>query len=114
MQLVHGGRVGVLPREHARLLRRQIALAQIAGRAGGNDVFPGGLAAFAAREDVIEGQVFRRGAVLAGESVAEEDVEPGEGGVSGWLDEGFERDDAGQHDLETRTSYRPVVMLHDI
>src|SRR5207249_7300011 len=53
-------------------------------------------------------------AVLANEAVAEEDVEAGEGGVGGRLDEGFERNDAGQPDLETRTSYRPVVMLHDV
>src|ERR1700752_163316 len=114
MQLVHGGRVGRLSREHPRLLRRQIALAQITGRAGSDDVFPGGLAAFASGDDVIEGEVFGRGAILASEAVAEEDVEAGEGGVGGRLDEGFERNDSGEPDLEARTSYSPVVVLHDV
>src|SRR5207247_2562033 len=40
--------------------------------------------------------------------------EPGEGGVGGRLDEGFERNNAGEPDFETRTSYRAVVVLHDI
>src|SRR5262245_50353906 len=113
MQLVHGGGIGRLPREHARLLRRQIALAQVTGRAGSDDVFPGGLAALASGNDVIEGEVFRRGAVLTVEAVAEEDVEAGEGGVGGRLDEGLERNDAGQSDLEAGTSYRTVVVLDD-
>src|SRR6266702_2283400 len=33
VQLMHGGRERVLPREHPRLLRRQIALAQVTRRA---------------------------------------------------------------------------------
>src|SRR5215831_10748284 len=87
VQLVHRGRVRRLPREHFCLLRRQVALSQIAGRAGGNDVFPGGLATFAPRDDVIESEVVRRGAILADEAVAEENVEAGESGVGRWLDE---------------------------
>jgi hypothetical protein len=63
MQLVHGRRIGRLPGEHLGMLRRQIALPQIAGRAGGDDVFPGGLATFAPGDDVVEGEVVGRGAV---------------------------------------------------
>ena len=50
MQLMHRRRKRGLPRKHPRLLRRQVALAQIAGRARGDDVFPSGLAALAARD----------------------------------------------------------------
>src|SRR5438445_6585575 len=92
----------VLPRKHPRLLRRQIALAQIARRAGGDDIFPGGLAAFAARDDVIEGEVVMRVTVLADEAVAQENVEPGEGGMRGRLDERLQRHHARKLDLEAR------------
>src|SRR6266850_4342718 len=114
MQLMYRRRERVLPRKHPRLLRRQVALAQIAWRAGCDDVFPGGLAALAARDDVIEGEVVMRVAVLAHEAVAQEDVEPGEGGVRGRPDERLERDHARKLDLEGRTAHRAVVMLDDI
>ena len=100
MQLMHGRRERRLPRKHPRLLRRQIALAQIAGRAGRDHVLPGGLAAFAARDDVIEGEVVVRRAILADEAVAQENVEPGEGGMGRRLDEGFQRHHARQLDFE--------------
>src|SRR5689334_7809495 len=80
VQLVHRWRVGRLFREHLGLLRRQVALFQIAGRTGGDDVFPGGLATLAAGDDVIEGEIVGRGAILADEAVAEENVETGESG----------------------------------
>src|SRR6187549_2396903 len=87
VQLVHGRRERRLPRKHPRLLRRQVALAQVAGRTGGDDVLPGGLATLGARDDVIEGEVVMRVAVLADETVAQEYVEPGEGRMRGRLDE---------------------------
>src|SRR5216684_6283375 len=55
MQLMHRRRERVLPWKHPRLVRRQIALAQVTRRTGRHHVFPGGLAALAARNDVIEG-----------------------------------------------------------
>jgi len=71
-------------------LRRQIALAQVAGRTGRDDIFPGGLATLAARNDVIERQILRRPAILAGETIPQEHVEPGEGGLAGGRDKGFQ------------------------
>src|SRR6202158_2691870 len=114
MQLMHRRRERGLPREHPRLLRRQVALAQIAWRTRGDHILPGGLAAPAAREDVIEGEVVVGRAILAHEAVAQEHVEPGEGGMRGWLDEGFQRHHARQLDLERRAAHRAVVVLNDI
>src|SRR4029079_2569984 len=104
----------VLARKHPRLLRRQIALAQVARRTGRDHVFPGGLAALAARNDVIEGEVVMRRAVLADEAVAQEDVEPGEGGMRGRLDERLQRHHARELDLEARAADRAVVLLDDV
>ena len=89
MQLMHGRRIWRLLGEHLGLLRCQIALPQIAGRAGRHDIFPGGLTTFGARDDVIESEVLVGRAVLADKAIAEEDVEAGEGGVGGRFDEGF-------------------------
>src|SRR6266567_796887 len=83
MELVHGRGEGVLARKHPCLHRREIALAQVTGRACRDHVLPGGLAAFAAWDDVIEGEVFGRTAILAGETITQEDVESGEGGMGG-------------------------------
>src|SRR5258705_1700 len=90
------------------------ALAQTARRAGRDHVFPGGLAALAARDDVIEGEVIMRVAVLADEAVAQEDVEPGEGGVRGRLDERLQRHHARKLDLEGRATHRAVVVLDNV
>src|SRR3546814_20593542 len=65
-------------REHARLHRQSAPLSEIADLAGGHHVLPAGTAAARARDDVIEGQVVgreRAAAILAGEAVAQEDVE---------------------------------------
>jgi preprotein translocase subunit SecG len=50
-------------------------LAQIAGGAGGGDIFPGGAAALCARDDVIEGELVRATAILAGEALAPQDFD---------------------------------------
>src|ERR1700722_15278881 len=97
---MHRRRERELPREHSRLLRRQIALAQIARRTRRDHVLPGGLAALAARNDVIEGEVVVGRTILADEAVAQENVEPGEGWMRGRLDEGFQRYHARQLNLE--------------
>src|SRR5258706_15924452 len=99
---MHRRRERGLPWKHPCLLRRQVALAQIAGRTGRDHVFPGGLAAFAARDDVIEGEVVMRVAVLAREPIAQEDVEPGESRMGGRLDEGLQRHHARELNLEAR------------
>src|SRR5712671_746306 len=114
MQLVHRRCERGLPWKHPRLLRRQVSLAQIARRTGGDHVFPGGMAALAARDDVIEGEIVVGRAILADEAVAQEHVEPGEGGMRRRLDEGFQRHHARQLDLERGTAHRAVVMLNDV
>src|SRR5205814_566773 len=100
VQLMHSRRERRLPRKHLRLLRRQVAFSQIAWRAGGDDVFPGGLAAFAARDDVVEGEIVVRRTILADEPVAQEHVEPGESRVGARSDEGLQRHHAWQLNLE--------------
>src|SRR5215211_592011 len=114
VQLMHRRREWRLARKHPRLLRRQIALAQVARRAGRDDVLPGGLAALAARDDVIERKVVVRRAILADEAVAQEDVKTGEGGVRARLDERFERHHARELNLEGRAAHRAVVMFDDV
>src|SRR5690348_15375171 len=72
----------LMAREHMRFLGQPAALQKIAARAGGDDVLPGGPAAARARHEMVEGQVMgweRLAAILAGETVAQEDVEAGEG-----------------------------------
>src|SRR6267143_5899629 len=114
MQLMHRRRKRKLLWKHPRLLRRQVSLAQIAWRTGGDHIFPCGLAALAARNDVIEGEVVIGRAILADEAVAQEHVEPGEGRMRGRLDEGFQRHHARQLDLERGAAHRAVVVLNDI
>src|SRR3546814_856656 len=76
--------------------RRAAALAQVAGRAGRRHIFPCRAAAKRARDDVIEGEVVVRSAILAAEAVAKEEVEPGEGGMRGGTDILAKRDDRRQ------------------
>src|SRR6202000_1808285 len=114
MQLVHGRRERGLLRKHPRLLRCHVALTQIAGRTCGDHVFPGGLSTLAARDDVIEGQIVARQAILADETVAQENVEPGERGMRARLDEGLQGYDAWELDFEGGAAYRAVVIFDDV
>ena len=59
VQILHSGRDRLLARPHMRARRHQAALAQIAGRTGGDHIFPRRLAAMATRGDVIKGQIMR-------------------------------------------------------
>src|SRR5690606_31505179 len=77
VQVVDRRPEGLLSRKHARLLRQQPALAEVAGGTGSDNVLPGRLATHVSRNNVIEGQVVLRAAVLALEMVAEKDVETG-------------------------------------
>src|SRR3546814_6994114 len=60
---------------HMRLLRRPAALLQVARRAGGGDIFPARPPAQPPRHDMIEGQFLARSTILAGEAVAQKQVE---------------------------------------
>jgi len=63
---------------------------------------------------MIEGQILAGTAILAAETVAEEDIETGEGGMAGRSDIAFEGNHRGEADLEARTSDRLVVIGNDI
>lgn len=95
VQVLDGGPEWHVHRPHVQLLAGLVRLAQIAGGAGGDHVFPGGLAAAAAWDQVIEGQILAGAAILTLESVAQENVEAGEGRVARRFDEGLEGDHAG-------------------
>ena len=55
-----------------------------------------------------------RVAILADETIAQEDVEPGESGMRGRLDERLQRHHARKLDLEARAVHRAVVVLDDV
>ncbi len=79
-----------------------------------DDVLPRRLPPARAWDDVVEGQIIPRGAVLAGEAIAQEDVEPGKGRMRRWLHEGFERNHARQLHLEGRAVNRVIVIGDDV
>ena len=95
LQLPAGRPDGLQHQFHSRLFGRPSALLHVARRAGGDDVLPCGLAAEAARDDMVEGQVAGAAAILAGEAVAQEQVEAGEGGKFAGLHVLLERDYGG-------------------
>ena len=59
------------------MLEQFSALAKIAGAAGGDDVFPCCPTALGARNDMVEGQMLRRAAIGALETIAQEDIKAG-------------------------------------
>jgi len=63
---------------------------------------------------MIEGEVVARAAILAAEAVAQEDVEPGEGGIGGGFDVGLERHHARQLHFNRGAVHRVVIFLDDV
>src|SRR5215468_2567324 len=63
---------------------------------------------------MIERQIVVRAAILAGETVAQEYVEPGEGRVGRRSHKRLERYDAGQQHLEARAAHRLLIIGHDV
>ena len=63
--------------------------------------------------DVVEGQVIAVAAVLAGELVAQEEVEAGEGGGARGLHVVLEHDHRGYSELDRRRVHQRVVFGHD-
>ena len=79
MKTVGPGARGASCGVHLDLAGQAVALAAVAGRAGGDDVLPDRLAAAAAGDDVVDGEAgFARAAVLAGPGVAGEDGAAGD------------------------------------
>ena len=87
---------------------------QIAGRAGGRDILPGRAAALGARQDMVEGQLARVAAILAGEAVAQEQVESGEGRIFGRADILPERDHARQLHRHGRAVHLALISGDDV
>ncbi len=103
LQFVAEGPPGFLSWMHAALVRQATAFAHIATATGGDDIFPYRAAAFGARNDMIEGQVgcrFAVAAILAAETVAQENIEPGKSRIARGCDIFFQRNDAGQFHLK--------------
>src|SRR5450830_1592149 len=71
VQVMHRGLEWHLRWPHLGFAWRQAALAQIAGRAGGDHVVPGGMPAARARDQMVESEVVAVAAILAGEAVAQ-------------------------------------------
>jgi len=63
---------------------------------------------------VVEGEIVPLSAVLTGETVTQENIEPREGWVGRWLHEGLKRNDARQLHLEGRAVHRAVVIGDDV
>ena len=63
---------------------------------------------------MVKGQVRRIRAILAGETVAQEDVEAGKGRLTVLIDIALQRDHAGQLDLHGRAAHHLVVFGYDI
>src|SRR5215213_3530712 len=71
-------RAGGALRDHSRDVGEGVALAAVAGGAGGDDVLPAGVPAFGARDHVVDRQLAAGAAVLAGPVVAGEDRAAGD------------------------------------
>ena len=98
LQLVGTGLEGRTEGDHAADMGKAVALRQVAGRTGCDDVLPCRPAAAGPRDHMVEGEIVGgegAAAILAGETVAQEDVETGEGWAARGRDELFQRDDAG-------------------
>jgi len=89
MQIADRRLIGHFRRPHAGDIGKPVALAQIAAGAGGDDIFPGRRPALGPRYDMVEGEIVARPAILAGEAIAQEHVEPREGGVARRFDIGL-------------------------
>src|ERR1700677_3748947 len=73
-----------------------------------------GIPPFRAGNDMVERQLIALAAILAGEAVAQEHVEPGEGGEAGRLDVALERHHRGQPHLEARAAHQRVILGDDV
>src|SRR3546814_4839677 len=98
---------------HPRLFGGPPALFEIARRAGGDDILPRRTAALRAGDDMIEGEIAVRPAILAGELVAQEEIEAGEGGELGRFHILLERDQRRKIQPRGGTSALALVMVDE-
>lgn len=99
---------------HVRLFGGAAAFPEVARRAGGDDIVPGRPPALRAGNDMIEGEVAGVAAILAGEAIAQEQVEPGESGILRRPDKLLERDHRGQLHRHVRAVDLALIMLDDV
>src|SRR5687767_10856922 len=114
LQLPAGRPVGAAVEVHMRLERGPAALLEVARRAGGGDILPGRPPALGARHDMVEGELGRRSEILAFESVAEEQVESGEGGMLARLHILPERDHRRQLEGAGRAVHLADILGDDV
>jgi len=114
LKLPAGRAEGMAANPHMRLQGRAAALPEIAGRAGGRDIVPGGASALGTRQDMVEGQLLRVSAILAGEAVAQEEVEPRESRIFGRAHILPQRDDARQVHLHARAVDLALISGDDV
>ena len=90
MQVSDGGLKRLVTRDHACVQWHQVALAQVAWRTCGDNIFPCGCSALGAGNHMIEGEIVAGAAILAGKTVAEKNIEAGKGRLPRRLDIGLE------------------------
>ena len=99
---------------HPGLARRAAALAEVARRAGGDDVLPRRAPALRARDDVVERQLAAMPAILAGEAVAQEQVEARERRMLRGPDILAQRDHRRQLHRPVRAAHLALIMVDDV
>src|SRR5579872_1088086 len=102
---------------HAAFTRKLVALEEIAVRAGGDDIAPGGSSPPRARHHMIEGELVGGeafAAILANEPIAQKDIEAGKGWMPRERDILLERNHAGQAHFDGRASDHMVIARDDI
>ena len=99
---------------HMRLLGCAPAFFEVAWQTGGGDIFPAGNPAQSARDDVVEGQIVTRSAILAFKLVAQKQVETGESGIFRRLHILTKCDHRRDFHIEAGAVHVPVVARHNI
>src|SRR6476619_5983543 len=112
--MMHGRLKRHLRRPHARLVHGHVALLEIATGTCGDDIDPGRVPPAGARQQMIEGKIIARTAVLAAEFVSQKYVKTREGRLGGRLYESLERYHAGKLHLPARAAYRALVFGDDV
>lgn len=111
------GLSGVAEELHACFVGEAVAFAGVALDAGGDDVFPCGLAAAVTGNDMVnveQGALKFAVAILAGVAIALEDVFAGEFDLfHGEMVEDEEEDDAGHHDA-AGDGVDPIVLARGV
>ncbi len=111
------GPPGILLGMHVALLGQAAAFTHIAAAAGRDDIFPNRAPTFGARNNVIECQIrrwFAMTAILAGKTIAQENIKTREGGIARCGDIFLQRDNAWQFHLETWRMHRAVIFRQNI